>query len=64
MPWPRRSTAAAPQLNHNLHQGSDLVQRFLNVLHPGTYVRPHRHVRDVQGTGFECRAQEPSVCCY
>ena len=42
------------RLNHNLHQSSDLVQRFLNVLHPGTYVRPHRHVRDVQGTGFEC----------
>ena len=42
------------RLNHNLHQNSDLVQRFLNVLHPGTYVRPHRHVRDVQGAGFEC----------
>ena len=26
--------------NHNLHQESDLVQRFLNVLQPGTYVRP------------------------
>ena len=40
--------------NHNLHQESDLVQRFLNVLQPGTYVRPHRHVRDQPGTGFEC----------
>ena len=42
------------RMNHNLHQESDLVQRFLNVLQPGTYVRPHRHVREHAGTGFEC----------
>ena len=35
--------------NHNLHQESDLVQRFLNVLQPGTYVRPHRHLREQEG---------------
>ena len=40
--------------NHNLHQESDLVQRFLNVLQPGTYVRPHRHLREQAGAGFEC----------
>jgi cupin fold WbuC family metalloprotein len=40
--------------NHNLHRESDLVQRFLNALQPGTYVRPHRHVRAEAGTGFEC----------
>jgi len=40
--------------NHNFHQEIDLVQRFLNVLQPGTYVRPHRHMRDQPGTGFEC----------
>ena len=47
---------AAPRLrrNHNLHAESDLVQRFLNVLQPGTYVRPHRHLRDLPGSGFEC----------
>ena len=33
------------RLNHNLHQSSDLVQRFLNVLHPGTYVRPPARAR-------------------
>ena len=37
--------------NHNFHRESDLVQRFLNVLQPGTYVRPHRHVRAVTATG-------------
>ena len=42
------------RMNHNLHQESELVQRFLNVLQPGTYVRPHRHVREEAGTGFEC----------
>jgi cupin fold WbuC family metalloprotein len=40
--------------NHNLHQESDAVQRFLNVLQPGTYVRPHRHLREQPGAGFEC----------
>jgi cupin fold WbuC family metalloprotein len=40
--------------NHNLHAEPDLVQRFLNVLQPGTYVRPHRHRRALPGAGFEC----------
>jgi cupin fold WbuC family metalloprotein len=46
----------APRLrrNHNLHAESDPVQRFLNVLQPGTYVRPHRHCRASAGSGFEC----------
>jgi cupin fold WbuC family metalloprotein len=30
--------------NHNLHPTlADPVQRFLNALQPGSYVRPHRH---------------------
>lgn len=30
--------------NFNLHDSAaDPVQRFLNVMQPGTYVRPHRH---------------------
>lgn len=50
------AAAASPRLrrNHNLHAEHDLVQRFLNVLQPGTYVRPHRHRRPQPGTGFEC----------
>ena len=48
--------AASPRRrkNHNLHHESDLVQRFLNVLQPGTYVRPHRHRREQARAGFEC----------
>jgi cupin fold WbuC family metalloprotein len=46
----------APRLrrNFNLHAEPDRVQRFLNVLQPGTYVRPHRHLRALPGEGFEC----------
>jgi cupin fold WbuC family metalloprotein len=38
--------AGSPRLraNHNLHPIlADPVQRFLNAMEPGTYVRPHRH---------------------
>ena len=50
------AASAAPRrrMNHNLHAEPDLVQRFLNVLQPGTYVRPHRHRRESPGAGFEC----------
>ncbi len=40
--------------NHNLHRHEESVQRFLNALQPGTYVRPHRHRRAEPGAGFEC----------
>lgn len=39
--------------NYNLHDLSEKVQRFVNVLQPGTYVRPHRHCRNSQMNGFE-----------
>ena len=42
------------RLNHNFCREQDHVQRFLNVLNPGTYVRPHRHRRNGPGTAFEC----------
>jgi cupin fold WbuC family metalloprotein len=47
---------SSPRLrqNHNLHTEPEPVQRFLNVLQPGTYVRPHRHLRQEPGAGFEC----------
>lgn len=38
--------------NYNLHDVSEKVQRFINVLQPGTYVRPHRHLR-TEMNGFE-----------
>jgi cupin fold WbuC family metalloprotein len=42
--------AASPRLrsNFNLHpELSDPVQRFLNAIEPGSYVRPHRHVEPI-----------------
>ena len=32
------------RINHNFHTvASDPLQRLLNVMHPGTYLRPHKH---------------------
>ncbi len=32
------------RINHNFHtDASDPLQRLLNVMHPGTYLRPHKH---------------------
>jgi cupin fold WbuC family metalloprotein len=39
--------------NHDFHEPPEKVQRFLNALQPGTYVRPHRHLRDAGVNGFE-----------
>ncbi len=39
--------------NYNFHAHDEKVQRFLNVLQPGTYVRPHRHLRSPDINGFE-----------
>lgn len=50
-----QEASALPRLrkNHNFHQLPDRVQRFINVLQPGTYVRPHRHLRGQESNGFE-----------
>lgn len=39
--------------NYNFHDLSETVQRLLNVLQPGTYIRPHRHLRPPHINGFE-----------
>ena len=41
-----REAEKSPRLrmNHNFHESPDApVQRMLNALEPGTYLRPHRH---------------------
>ncbi len=40
----RARGAARRRMNHNLHRLPDAVQRMLNAMEPGTYVRPHRHI--------------------
>ena len=32
------------RMNHNLHELEDRVQRMLNAIEPGSYIRPHRHL--------------------
>ena len=39
--------------NYNFHDLSDTVQRFMNIMQPRTYVRPHRHTRPEDKNGFE-----------
>lgn len=31
------------RMNHNFHQLTDRIQRLLNAIEPGSYIRPHRH---------------------
>ncbi|WP_448518539.1 WbuC family cupin fold metalloprotein [Rhodoflexus sp.] len=41
-----RQARAAPRLrmNHNFHTSlSDPINRMLNAMEPGTYIRPHKH---------------------
>lgn len=38
---------------YNFHNSVEKVQRFINILQPGTYVRPHRHCRTSGVNGFE-----------
>jgi cupin fold WbuC family metalloprotein len=41
--------AQRKRTNFNLHESlDDPVQRFLNAMQPGTYVRPHRHNNPVK----------------
>jgi cupin fold WbuC family metalloprotein len=39
--------------NYDFHGPAEKVQRFINAFQPGTYVRPHRHLRDPEVNGFE-----------
>lgn len=40
----RAKTIPRKRTNHNFHPSpQDTVQRLLNAIEPGTYIRPHRH---------------------
>ncbi len=50
------------RMHHNFHQHSEPVQRFLNAVEPGSYVRPHRHVDPPKWEMFVClRGQGAAV---
>lgn len=42
------------RMNLNFHQHEEPVQRFLNAVEPGSYVRPHRHVDPPKWEMFVC----------
>lgn len=42
------------RMNYNSHQHQEPVQRFLNAVEPGSYVRPHRHVDPPKWEMFVC----------
>jgi cupin fold WbuC family metalloprotein len=51
-----REAAQHPRLrmNFNFHQHEEPVQRFLNAIEPGSYVRPHRHCDPPKWELFVC----------
>ncbi|MFH1144156.1 MAG: WbuC family cupin fold metalloprotein [Candidatus Eisenbacteria bacterium] len=40
------------RINHNFHELDDPYQRMLNIVQPGSYVRPHRHRRPPKSESF------------
>jgi cupin fold WbuC family metalloprotein len=42
------------RMNHNFHQHEEPVQRFLNAIEPGSYIRPHRHSDPPKWELFVC----------
>ncbi|WP_439181542.1 WbuC family cupin fold metalloprotein [Carboxylicivirga taeanensis] len=41
------------RVNHNIHTSEDdLLQRMINVLQPGSYVRPHKHEQPAKREAF------------
>jgi cupin fold WbuC family metalloprotein len=42
------------RMNYNFHQHEEPVQRFLNAVEPGSYVRPHRHIDPPKWELFVC----------
>jgi cupin fold WbuC family metalloprotein len=47
------AASARRRANYNIHPTlDDPVQRFFNAMHPGTYVRPHRHTTPLRWEMF------------
>lgn len=48
----RADQAPRGRTNHNFHESADPYQRMLNVVQPGSYIRPHRHRDPGKGESF------------
>ena len=42
------------RMNYNFHRHEETVQRFLNAVEPGSYIRPHRHSDPPKWELFVC----------
>jgi len=53
------------RMNHNFHQTSDdLINRMLNAMEPGTYVRPHKHENPDKREAFLILRGRILVVCF
>jgi cupin fold WbuC family metalloprotein len=52
------------RMNHNFHQHEEPVQRFLNAIEPGSYVRPHRHSDPPKWELFVCLRGRGAVVVF
>lgn len=51
----KASSVPRLRINHNFHEGdSDPLQRMLNAMEPGTYIRPHLHMNPDKREAFIC----------
>jgi cupin fold WbuC family metalloprotein len=52
------------RMNHNFHRHEEPVQRFLNAIEPGSYVRPHRHHDPPKWELFVCLRGRGAVIVF
>lgn len=51
----KAASSARLRMNYNFHDGdSDILQRMLNAMEPGTYIRPHLHKDPDKREAFIC----------
>ncbi|HMM12716.1 MAG TPA: WbuC family cupin fold metalloprotein [Bacteroidales bacterium] len=51
----KAASAERLRVNHNFHEGGhDTLQRMLNAIEPGTYIRPHLHQNPDKREAFIC----------
>jgi cupin fold WbuC family metalloprotein len=49
-----KESRISPRLrkNYNFHKENEVLQRMLNVLQPGTYTQPHKHIAPLKHEAF------------
>ncbi len=61
----RASLAPRLRAQHEFHESlQDPIQRFLNAMQPGSYVRPHRHSGDDRWEWFQALAGAAGILIF